>query len=141
MADPSRTNMAKMKLKLKGQLDVVEYSRITVPESVRMGDPADGYMEMVKARHFSRWVKFRSNLKRKKYGTVMSSEANENGLELLNKVCRMVALQKYFDETMAYIANPCVRTHLQVRLMWCLIGIRKWEYGATIETKAKYIWN
>ena len=34
---PSRTNMAKMKL--EGQLDVVEYSRVTVPESVHMGDP------------------------------------------------------------------------------------------------------
>ena len=30
------------KLKLEGQLDVVEYSRITVPESVHMGDPAGG---------------------------------------------------------------------------------------------------
>ena len=35
---PSRTNMAKMKL--EGQLDVVDYSRVTVPESVHMGDPA-----------------------------------------------------------------------------------------------------
>ena len=41
---PSRINMAK--LKLEGQLDVVEYSRITVPESVHMGDPAGGYVEM-----------------------------------------------------------------------------------------------
>ena len=35
---PSRTNMARMRL--EGQLDVVEYSRITVPDSVHMGDPA-----------------------------------------------------------------------------------------------------
>ena len=34
---PSRTNIAKMKL--EGQLDVVEYSRITGPESVHMGKP------------------------------------------------------------------------------------------------------
>ena len=46
---PSRTNMAK--LKLEGQLDVVEYSRVTVPESVQMGDPAGGYVEMLKARN------------------------------------------------------------------------------------------
>ena len=46
---PSRTNMAKMKM--EGQLDVFEYSRITVPESVHMGDPAGGYLEMVKARN------------------------------------------------------------------------------------------
>ena len=37
---PSRTNMAR--LKLEGQLDVVEYSRITVPDSVHMGDPMRG---------------------------------------------------------------------------------------------------
>ena len=35
---PSRTNMAW--LKLEGQLDVVEYSMITVPDSVPMGDSA-----------------------------------------------------------------------------------------------------
>ena len=33
----SRTNMARMKL--EGQLGVVEYSRITVPDSVHMGIP------------------------------------------------------------------------------------------------------
>ena len=38
----SRTNMARMKL--EGQLEVVEYSRITVPDSVHMGDPAGGYV-------------------------------------------------------------------------------------------------
>ena len=49
---PSRTNLAE--IKLEGQLDVVEYSRITVPESVHMGDPAGGCMEMVKARNSAR---------------------------------------------------------------------------------------
>ena len=38
---PSRNNMARMKL--EGQLGVVDYSRITVPDSVHMGDPAGGY--------------------------------------------------------------------------------------------------
>ena len=49
---PSRTNMARMKL--EGQLDVVEYSRITVPDSVHMGDPAGGYVEMLKERNSAR---------------------------------------------------------------------------------------
>ena len=51
---PSRTNMARMKL--EGQLDVVEFSRITVPDSVHMGDPAGGYVEieMLKARNSAR---------------------------------------------------------------------------------------
>ena len=80
---PSRINMAK--LKLEGQLDVVEYSRMTVPESVHMGDPAGGYVEMLKARnsargHLMAWSEKRamqeylkglpenSNFNRKEYG-------------------------------------------------------------------------
>ena len=49
---PSRTKMAK--LKLEGQLDVVEYNRVTVPESVHMGDLAGDYVEMLKARNSAR---------------------------------------------------------------------------------------
>ena len=132
-----------------------------MPQSVHMGDPAGGYIEMVKARisargHLLAWHDKQAmqehlkelvtglNMKRQENGTVMSSEANENGLELLNNISWRLALQKYFDETMrtpssvtAYMANPCVRTDLQVRLVWCLIGIGKWEYEATIETKAR----
>ena len=127
-------------MKLEGQLDVVEYSRITVPESVHMSDPAVGYMEMVKARNSARgplmvcrdkqdkleYLKdlvTGSNLKRKEYATVMSPEAKENVFELLYKISWNVALQKCFDETMrtpssvmAYIANPCIRTYLQMNL-------------------------
>ena len=111
---PSRTNIAK--LKLEGQLDVVEYSRVTVPESVHMGDPAGGYVEMLKARnsargHLMAWSEKRamqeylkeltenSNLNRKEYGTVMSSKANEIGLEKLLEISWRAALQRYFDES------------------------------------------
>ena len=150
---PSRTNMAK--LKLEGQLDVVEYSQLTVPESVHMGDPAAGYVEMLKVRNSARgqlmaWSEKRavqeylkgltenSNLNRKEYGPVMSSEANEIGLEKLLEISWRAALQRYFDETMhtpamvaAYLAHPCTRTDLQVRLAWCLMGIKKAEYEAS----------
>ena len=49
---PSRTNMAR--IKLEGKFGIVEYSRITVPDSVHMGDPAGGYVEMLKARNSAR---------------------------------------------------------------------------------------
>ena len=79
---------------------MVEYSRITVPDSVHMGDPAGGSVEMLKARNSARvylmaWdekqamqeylkeLTENSNLSRKENGTVMSSEANELGLEKL----------------------------------------------------------
>ena len=112
---PSRTNMARMKL--EGQLGVVEYSRITVSDSVHMGDPTGGYVEMLKARnsargHLMAWSEKHaiqeylkeltedSNLNRKEYGTVMSSEANEIGMEKLLEISWRAALQRYFDETM-----------------------------------------
>ena len=156
---PSRTNMARMKL--EGQLDVVEYSRITVPDSVHMGDPAGGYVEMLKARtsatgHLMAWnekqsmqeylreLTENSNLSRKEYGTVISTEAKEIGLERLLEISWRAALQRYFDETMhapamvaAYLAYPCTRTDLQVRLAWCLMGIKKAEYEAKNDSKSK----
>ena len=96
----SRTNMANMKL--EGQL--------TVPQSVHIGDHAGGYVEMAKTKisarvHLTTWhdkqamqeylkdLMTGSNLKRKEYGTVMSTEANENGLKLLNKISWKLALQ------------------------------------------------
>ena len=147
---PSRTNMARMKL--GGKL---------VPESVHMGDPAGGYVEMLKARnsgrgHLMAWsekramqkylkgLKESSNPNQKEYGTVMSSEANEIGLEKLLEISWRAALQRYFDETMhapatvaAYLAHPCTRTDLQVRLAWCLMGIKKAEYEASNDLKSK----
>ena len=42
------------KMNMEGQLDVIEYSCIHVPESVHMGDPAGGYVEMVKATKSAR---------------------------------------------------------------------------------------
>ena len=153
----SRTNMAKMKL--EGQLDMDEYSRFTVPKSVHMGDPAGGYLEMVKTiisargrliswndkqamQEYLKELITGSNLKRKEHGTVISTEANENGLELQSKVSWKAALQKYFDETIrtpssviAYLAISCVRTILQVRLVWCLVGIRKWDMKPSLRRK------
>ena len=145
----SRKNI--MKMKLEGQLGVNMYSRIIVPESVHLGDPAGGYVEMLKARKSARgylmaWhdkqtiqeylkeLATGSHLKGDKYGTVMSSEAYEDGLEQLVDMSWRAALQKYFDDNMntpstltACLANLCVRINLQVRLMWCLVGIKKQE--------------
>ena len=148
-------------MKLEGQLDLVEYSRITVTDSVHVGDPAGGYVEMMKARksargHLMAWKEKQamqeylreltenSNLNRKEYGAVMSSDANEIGLERLLEISCRVALQRYFDETMhapatvaAYLAYPGTRTDLQVRLAWCLMGIKKAEYEANNDSKSK----
>ena len=74
----------------------------------------------------------------------MSSEANEIGMEKLLEISWRAARQRYFDETMhapatvaAYLAHTCTRTDLQVRLAWCLMGIKKMEYEASNELKSK----
>ena len=36
-----------------------------------------------------------------------------------------------------YLAYPCIRTDLQVRLAWCLMGIKKAEYEANNDSKSK----
>ena len=37
----------------------------------------------------------------------------------------------------AYLAYPCARTDLQIRLAWCLMGIKKSEYEADNDSKTK----
>ena len=65
------------------------------------------------------YLKELTNLSRKEYGTVMSSEANEIGLEELLEISWRAALQRDFDETMyapatvaAYLAYPCAGNDL-----------------------------
>ena len=48
----SRINLAKKKL--EGQIDVVKYSRIIVPEGDHMIGPAGGYVDMLKANKSAR---------------------------------------------------------------------------------------
>ena len=60
---PSRMNMARMKL--EGQLDVVEYNRIAVHDSVHVGDSAGSYVDILKVRnsvrgHLMAWSEMRA---------------------------------------------------------------------------------
>ena len=74
----------------------------------------------------------------------MASEANEIGLEKSLEIFWRVALQRYFNESMhapatvaAYLAYPCARTDLQVRLAWFLMGVKRSEYEASNDSKSK----
>ena len=106
--------------------------------------PSRTNMARIAMQEYLKELRENSNLNRKKYGTVMSSEANEIGLQKLLEISWRAALQTYFDETMhapatvaAYLAYPCTRTDLQVRLAWCLMGIKKAEYEANNDSKSK----
>ena len=37
----------------------------------------------------------------------------------------------------AYLAYPCTRTDLQMRLAWCLIAIKRSEYESSNDSKTK----
>ena len=85
-----------------------------------------------------------SNLKRKEYDTVMSLEANDNGLEQLLKFSSTVVFKKYFDKftnatskVAPYLAYPCVRTKLQMRLGWCMMGFKRSEYETSNVSRSK----
>ena len=84
-----------------------------------------------------------SKLSRIEDGTVMSSEAHEIGLEKLLEISWRAAIQRYIDEKMhapatvaAYLDYPCARTDLQVRLAWCLMGLKKAEHEASNDSKS-----
>ena len=36
-----------------------------------------------------------------------------------------------------YLAYPCARTNLQVRLAWCLMGVKRSEYEVNNDWKLK----
>ena len=60
----------------------------------------------------------------------------------LLKISWRAALQSYFDETMqaplaAYLAYPSTRNVLQMRLAWCLMGIRRSEHDSSNHSKLK----
>ena len=134
-------------MELEGKTGAI-WSRVNFMEMLKARNSARGHLmawsEKRAMQEYLKGLTENSNFNRKEYGTVMSSEANEIGLEKLLEVSWRAALQKYFDETMnapatvaAYLAHPCVRTDLQVRLAWCLMGIKKAEYEASNDSKSR----
>ena len=76
-----------------------------------------------------------SNLNRKEYGTVIGT--NEIGFEKLLEISWRAATMHAPATVAAYLAHPCTRTDLQVRLAWCLMGIKKAEYEASNDSKSR----
>ena len=80
--------------------------------------------------------------KRKEYYNLMLSEAIEKGLEQLLIISSRAVLQIYFDKAVhapatlaAYLAYPCVRTELQMRLAWCLMVMKRSDYEASNDSR------
>ena len=132
-----------------GQLVPVEYNRLKKSEIVWIDDPAGGYMEMleyrISARGHSIAIEDKSvmegylemmmqctTLKQKVYGTLVSSKMHAETIEQLVSLPRRAVVLRYFEaetRTMpkihALIAIPYVRTELQLRFAWCMIGLTR----------------
>ena len=129
-----------------GQLVPVEYNRLTLTETVSIDETAGGYMEMLEYRNSARGPLMAledksaiegyletmmrgTTLKQKAYGTLASSEMQaETIAQLVSLPWKAVEL-RYFEEEIrttprihALIAIPYVRTELQLRFAWCMIG-------------------
>ena len=74
-------------------------------------------------------------LKQKAYGTLVLPEMQAETLEQLVSLPWRAVVLRYFEEEMrttpkihALIAIPCVRTELQLRFAWCMIGLTRGQY-------------
>ena len=161
MKDFKPSPMNHRKGSVVGQLVPVEYKRLTVSETVSIDEPASGYMEMLEYRSSARGhlmaledksamegyletMMQGTNLKQKANGTLVSSEMHVETIEQLVSLPLRAVLLRYFEEEMrttpkihALIAVPYVRTELQLRFAWCMIGLTLAEYDSEERKRSK----
>ena len=137
-----------------GQLVPVEYNRLTLSQTVSIDETAGGYMEMLEYRNSARGhlmaledksamegyletMMQGTTLKQKAYGTLVSSEMQAETIAQLVSLPWKAVVLRYFEEEMrttpkihALIAVPYVRTELQLRFAWCMIGLTRGEYDS-----------
>ena len=144
-----------------GQLVPVEYNRLTVSETVSTDEPAGGYMEMLEYRYSARGYVMAledksamevyletmlqgTTLKQKAYGTLASSEMQAETIEQLVSLPWKAVVLRYFEAEMrttprihALMAVPYVRTELQLRFAWCVMGLTRGEYASEERKRSK----
>ena len=144
-----------------GQLVPVEYIRLTVSEAVSIDEPAGGYMEMLEYRNSARGYVMAledksamegyletmlrgTTIKQKAYGTLASSEIQAETMEQLVSLPWKAVVLRYFEDEMrtaprihALMAIPYVRTELQLRFAWCLMGLTREEYDSEERKRSK----
>ena len=161
MRDFKPSPMNQGKGSVAGQLVPVEHIRLTVSEAVSIGEPAGGYMEMLEYRNSARGYVMAledkstmegyletmlqsTTLKQKAYGTLASSEIQAETIEQLVSLPWKAVVLRYFEEEMrtaprihAPMAVPYVRTELQLRFAWCLMGLTREEYDSEERKRSK----
>ena len=83
-------------------------------------------------------------LKQKAYGTLASSEMQAETIEQLVSLTWKAVVLRYFEEELrttprihALMAVPYVRTELQLRFAWCMMGLTRGEYDSEERKKSK----
>ena len=144
-----------------GQLISLEYNRLTVSETVSIDEPTGGYMEMMEYRNSARGYVMAledekamegyletmlqgTTLKQKAYGTLASSDIQAETMEQLVSLPWKAVVLRYFEEEMrttprihALVAVPYVRTELQLRFAWCMMGLTREEYDSEERKRSK----
>ena len=144
-----------------GQLVPVEYNRLTVSKTVSIDEPAGGYMEMLKYRNSARGYVMAledksvmegyletmlqgTTLKQKAYETLAASEMQAETIEQLVSLPWKAVVLRYFEEEMrttprirTLMAIPYVRTELQLKFAWCLMGLTRAEYDSEERKRSK----
>ena len=161
MEDFKPSPMNHGKGRVTGQLVPVEYNRLTVSDTVSIDERAGGYMEMLEYRNLARGYVMAledkgamesylettllgTTLKQKAYGTLASSKMQAEAMEQLVSLQWKAVLLRYFEEEMrtaprihALMAVPYVRTELQLRFAWCMMGLTREEYDSEERKRSK----
>ena len=130
-------------------------------KTVSIDEPAVGYMEMFEYRNSARehlmaledksamegyleTMMQSTTLKQKAYGTLVLSEMHAETIEQLLSLPWRAVVLRYFEEEMRtttkihdLIAIPYVRTELQLRFAWCMIGLTRGEYDSEERKRSK----
>ena len=95
----------------------------------------EGYLEMMLQG---------TTLKQKAYGTLASSDVQAETIEQLVSLPWKAVVLRYFEEEMrttprihALVAVPYVRTELQLRFAWCMMGLTHEEYDSEERKRSK----
>ena len=161
MKDFKPSSMYHGKGSVAGQLVPVEYNRLTVSETVSIDEPAGGYMEMLEYRNSARGYVMAledksamegyletmlqgTTLEQKAYGTLASSEMQAETIERSVSLPWKTVVLRYFEEEMrttprihALMVVPYVRTELQLRFAWCMMGLTRGEYDSEERKRSK----
>ena len=85
-----------------------------------------------------------TTLKQKAYRTLASSEMQAATIEQLVSLPWKAVVLRYFEEEMrttqrihALMAVPYVRTELQLRFAWCMMGLTRGEYDSEERKRSK----